>query len=246
MKTYTLTFTAQQADVLVRALDLYSRIGIGQFEEVASVYDHGLTLRVEQREKVVGCLMDAKNAAGHPSSGSYGIHNANVHDDFRVAYDIKQVVRRRMDWDRNPVGDLFVDFNVQRQTSQKAPPTIQSTDVPDRVESLEAELAAVKQQAKLLATVADRMTAHEKNQDNMIRDALNRAAIAEAIAKELEAEDVWDDGPLPEDTAIDAAFPTRSQRHDIYQEARRLVGAKRSKSALIALVNWLLHCRETK
>ena len=48
------------------------------------------------------------------------------------------------------------------------------------------------------------------------------------------------DKPLPEDAAIDAAHPLRSNRHDLYQEAMRLVGAKHSKSALVDLVNWLL------
>lgn len=50
-----------------------------------------------------------------------------------------------------------------------------------------------------------------------------------------------DDKPLPEDAAIKAAFPTRSERHDLYAEARRLVSARYSKNSLIALVNWLLH-----
>lgn len=63
---------------------------------------------------------------------------------------------------------------------------------------------------------------------------------------EAEAMPAWDksadgDMPLPEDAAIKAARPTRSGRHDLYQEARRLVGAKRSKFALVDLVNWLLH-----
>lgn len=49
-----------------------------------------------------------------------------------------------------------------------------------------------------------------------------------------------DDKPLPEDAAIDAAFPTRSGRHDLYQEAMRLVGARFSKAGLVALVHWLL------
>lgn len=48
------------------------------------------------------------------------------------------------------------------------------------------------------------------------------------------------DEPLPEDAAIEAAFPTRSGRHDLYAEARRLVGARRSKAGLVALVTWLL------
>lgn len=55
------------------------------------------------------------------------------------------------------------------------------------------------------------------------------------------ADDDWDDKPLPEDDAIKAVFPTRSGRHDLYAEAMRLVGAKRSKRALVELVNWLLH-----
>lgn len=50
----------------------------------------------------------------------------------------------------------------------------------------------------------------------------------------------WDEGPLPEDKQIEAAFPTRSGRHDTYAEAMRLVGARRSKGSLVALVNWLL------
>ncbi len=51
----------------------------------------------------------------------------------------------------------------------------------------------------------------------------------------------WDDDkPLPEDAEIEAAFPTRSGRHAEYAEAMRMVGAKRSKGALVKLVAWLL------
>ncbi len=50
----------------------------------------------------------------------------------------------------------------------------------------------------------------------------------------------WLNKPLPEDDEIIAAFPTRSNRHDLYQEAVRLVGARSSKASLVALVTWLL------
>jgi len=56
----------------------------------------------------------------------------------------------------------------------------------------------------------------------------------------FEVED-WADKSLPEDAEIKSAFPTRSGRHDLYAEAARMVSAKRSKFALIALVNMLLH-----
>lgn len=48
------------------------------------------------------------------------------------------------------------------------------------------------------------------------------------------------DQPLPEDGAIKAAHPLKTGKHDTYAEALRLVGAKRSKYALVDLVNYLL------
>lgn len=54
--------------------------------------------------------------------------------------------------------------------------------------------------------------------------------------------EAWsEDKPLPEDAAINATHPIKTGRHDLYQEAMRLVGAKHSKGALVDLVNWLLH-----
>ena len=49
-----------------------------------------------------------------------------------------------------------------------------------------------------------------------------------------------EDRPLPEDAAINAAHPIRTGNHAAYAEATRMVGAKRSKGALVELVNWLL------
>jgi len=58
----------------------------------------------------------------------------------------------------------------------------------------------------------------------------------------LENSDSWtdDDQPLPEDEQIRAAHPMETDDHETYEEALRMVGAKRSKYALVDLVNWLL------
>lgn len=48
------------------------------------------------------------------------------------------------------------------------------------------------------------------------------------------------DNPIPEDEAIRRAHPVRSGDHRTYNEALRMVGAKRSKGALVELVNWAL------
>lgn len=57
-------------------------------------------------------------------------------------------------------------------------------------------------------------------------------------------EKFWEDADLPEEAEIAASHPTRTGRHDLYAEAMRLVGAKRSKGELVKLVNWLLHRAE--
>ena len=64
--------------------------------------------------------------------------------------------------------------------------------------------------------------------------------IARAILSAIPPED-WHDQQLPEDNEIAAALPAASGDRESYQEAERLVGARRSKRALIELVAWLIH-----
>lgn len=61
-----------------------------------------------------------------------------------------------------------------------------------------------------------------------------------SVTKPVAEPEEWADRPTPEDEAIGAAFPTRSGSHAQYQEAMRLVGARHSKGALVAMTNWLL------
>lgn len=66
------------------------------------------------------------------------------------------------------------------------------------------------------------------------------------VCEEMQA---WKDGPdkpLPEGPEIEAAFPDRTGRWDLYTEACRYVGARQSKIGLVALVNWLLQRAEPK
>jgi len=56
----------------------------------------------------------------------------------------------------------------------------------------------------------------------------------------------WEDKPIPEDKEIEDAHPLITGRHDLYAEAMRMVGAKRSKGSLVELVNWLLYRLENE
>jgi hypothetical protein len=137
-KTYTLTMSEEQAQIVVRALDLYSRIGIGQFEEILRVYDPCCTLTSMMRDEARTHINCVKLAYGHPENGSHGIHNPKVRDDFRVAYDVQQVIRNRIAFDKNPEGGFQVDFDTPRAISQLPLPTIKSEAV---LEKARLELA---------------------------------------------------------------------------------------------------------
>ena len=127
-KTYTLTMSEEQAQVVVRALDLYTRIGIGQFEEIFRVYDPKGELR--NHSGASGLMNSIKNIVGHPANGSHGIHHPEVRDEFRAAYDVQQVIRNRIAFDKNPEGGMGVAFDTPRAISQLPLPTIKSDEVP--------------------------------------------------------------------------------------------------------------------
>lgn len=124
---YNLLLSDEQADVLVRALDLYSRIGIGQFEEVLNVYDRHLKLDLAQRETLRHLLTNAKMAVGLPANGGPSIGNQEkVREEFRVAWDIQQVVRHRLSHDRRPEGNPSnMNFDTPHHTSQLPLPGIE-------------------------------------------------------------------------------------------------------------------------
>lgn len=125
-KTYNLTLTEKQATVLTRALDLFSRIGIGQFEEVINIFrdehlsDPEMTPeRIDEARKHIDHVKFM--LTGHPANGSFGILNPRVSDDYRIAYDIQQVIRNRLAWDRRPEGGIQVQFDPPDQTSKTHP-----------------------------------------------------------------------------------------------------------------------------
>jgi hypothetical protein len=125
-KTYTLTMSEAQTGILVRALDLYSRIGIGQFEEILRVYDPISSLVPIEAGDSARKLLDAVKAIyGHPANGSNGLLNPEVRDEFRAACDIQQIVSHQLALDHNQgKNDYTVDYYEPRQLSQLSLPSI--------------------------------------------------------------------------------------------------------------------------
>jgi hypothetical protein len=130
---YTLHLTERQARVIVDALDLFSRIGMGQLKEVAYVLRQNplpssdpdlearTTLLSEIRDK-----LDTLSRYWMKGPGFYGITSKSISDRFRIAFDIQQVIRHRLAWDRNPQGDITVDFDNPTKTSEEDLPKIET------------------------------------------------------------------------------------------------------------------------
>lgn len=134
--TYTISINEHHLRVMKEALDLYSRIGLGQFDEVERLWrddgrkkaDHKYNETEEidfdgMREK----LKELKQMIGF-TNGSWGIHCLSVPDHFRIAWDIKRVLRHRLAWDLNPEGAITVDFDEVRHSSRQPLITIKKDE----------------------------------------------------------------------------------------------------------------------
>lgn len=122
---YQLNLSEEQARVISSALDLYSRIGIGQFEEILNVlkmYDKKVFSKdTSTADKL---LQEVKREVYDltPNS-SFGIYNENVPNRFRVAWDIKKVIQHQF-WQEGTKEFMNVDSYPPDSSSQLPLPTI--------------------------------------------------------------------------------------------------------------------------
>lgn len=97
-----LRMDVEQAEIVSRALELYSRLGMGQLEIVLS--EELTRWSLLDREKLAAFnehVNGMKQLLGHASHGSYGIYNVDVPWICREAYDIHQVVRNTIATHKN-------------------------------------------------------------------------------------------------------------------------------------------------
>lgn len=124
---YNLKISKKQAKVISKALDFYSRIGCGQMSEVLWhpsvakkmwVKNDKLTEN-QYNHKVVGQLLDniKKIIWNYDPNEHGGINMADEND--KVSYDLHQVIRHKLAWDKEPKGGMTVDFHKPMQYSEE-------------------------------------------------------------------------------------------------------------------------------
>ncbi len=127
---YTLDINEEQAEVLCKALDLFSRIGCGQFERILGHPTIKKSLLQKENAQVArrvsASLLDTAKQilTGHGTGSSTSITVADKPN--RVAYDIFQVIRNRLAID-NDEHELSVHRHEPQKWSEQSLPVIKTT-----------------------------------------------------------------------------------------------------------------------
>lgn len=122
MRKYQLTINENQAKILVRVLDFYSRIGMGQFWSLLDRFDIEKNDLLEKSSWELRAELFPRLGT-HPGS-AWGIHSKEIDDDNRVCWDLQQVIRHRVSWDNEPNGGITVNFDNPMKSSKEPLPEI--------------------------------------------------------------------------------------------------------------------------
>lgn len=134
MSQYQLTLNDGQVQMLLRALDVYSRIGCGQLDRILELFSCDPRRREGssiQRETLFRFKQQLLSLEGN---ANYSICSPEVPVDYRLAYDVLQVVRHHIAWEAQPEGGHFVQFDSPMSASGAPFCTIE-TVVPGQVDS---------------------------------------------------------------------------------------------------------------
>ena len=126
MTSVTLTLTEEQADILLMALDTYSRLKMGQFNAVSDLFP----ARDFDRGKAAAALQAARQAVMPELDprGYHGIESREIPDRARIAFDVEQVLRHALSWHRHPEGGITVNFDKPYWTSPDPRPRVEIRD----------------------------------------------------------------------------------------------------------------------
>ena len=119
----TIKCSEKQARIIIKALDLFSRLLIGQIHELENFFRwrHVGKLDIEQQEAArIGLLrfkrLYFENMAEHES---FGICNPKAPEDARISYEILKRIESKLAWHKKPEGGHTVDFHEPLKVSDE-------------------------------------------------------------------------------------------------------------------------------
>ncbi|MFT6641386.1 MAG: hypothetical protein ACJAUZ_002390 [Flavobacteriaceae bacterium] len=131
-----ITMTISQANAMNLALDTYSRLCIGQLEEVWSLVNAGTVpistphdlpraeASIEACDQIQAIMKQAKAILGFASNSSMGIGNPHVDVTGHRAWELRKALSKELAYHRDPnpsFKGVDYDGNVVRYTSDPLP-----------------------------------------------------------------------------------------------------------------------------
>ena len=123
--TVTATLTLSQARVVMRALNLYSRLHMGQVDELMFLFGYRRTFDREQVRSIIRELR-ARLFPELSANEYYSVSDEHV-GDGRDAWDVQQAMRYAVAWHLHPEGGCTVDFNTPMRSSSAPLPVVTVT-----------------------------------------------------------------------------------------------------------------------
>jgi len=119
---YNLRITEDQADIIMLALDLYTRLSVGQFHNLKDIsFEKDKEgMNKEPSEETLKKLHTEMFPSLMSYNASYGIHSPKLPDKIREAYDIYKVMMYEFNKHK---GAINVYADKVRQVSKKPLPS---------------------------------------------------------------------------------------------------------------------------
>lgn len=132
MHKLTIELSELQLDAVLDALEMYSRIGIGQLEYIA---EQSAVIACKEKPMEMNYtnpkwitfqkkLNECKALFGWNSSSHAGIYSANVSADVKRAWIVYKSIKHARAWMRKPDGGWHLDFDEPLRNSTESMPRV--------------------------------------------------------------------------------------------------------------------------
>jgi hypothetical protein len=120
------TFDENQMYNLRNVTDIYSRLGQGHIKAFRDVYSNIKNVHI-------GGFVSVTNIFDKASKITPKIAIQNLEEEYKVNYDIYQVIRNHLAWKRKPEGGVHVDFDKPLKYSKEPLPYI-NVEIPEEIQ----------------------------------------------------------------------------------------------------------------
>jgi hypothetical protein len=111
----------KHAEVMIKALDFYSRILAGQFHELSAI---GIKdFEGNDLPKYFFNIVE-HNARGIFNGAYHGICSPNLSENAKIAYEIRKCLDHDISWHNQPKGGYTVNFDKPLKVTQEKLPEI--------------------------------------------------------------------------------------------------------------------------